>query len=334
MVLDHVRGVVYSFIASFLQWRQDSPKFSLFALLILFGVFVQKLRSFFKKPKNLRGKVVLITGGASGIGRLTAISMKKKGAIVIIWDINEDGLREMQTHIDLSMKCDITSKDEVMQAAAEVLSKYQVVDILINNAGIVIGKPILQLEERHIRKTFDVNIIAHFFTIQAFLPKMIEQKSGHLVTIASTAGYIGVSHLTDYCATKFAARGLHDAVMHELQDLGVATGIHTTCINPYMVNTGMFDGAIDSKTWFIRKIAGCEMLEPEYVASEIIRAIQYNIRDLVLPAKLSLMILFEHNMTDWMKDFLLSQGPCMKHLTGRVPTPKKKNKSLTSEAER
>eukprot|EP00106_Octopus_bimaculoides_P018027 XP_014785469.1 PREDICTED: retinol dehydrogenase 10-B-like [Octopus bimaculoides] len=116
------------------------------------------------------------------------------------------------------------------------------VDILVNNAGIVTGKNLLDCTDQDIIKTMQVNVLAHFWTIKAFLPKMIERNSGHIVTISSTAGVIGVNKLTGYCASKFACVGLDEALRSELSSLK-KDGVHMTLACPYYTNTGMFLGA-------------------------------------------------------------------------------------------
>ena len=192
---------------------------------------------------------------------------------------------------------DITDKSKVNEAAQKVFNQYQDgIDILINNAGIVVGKSVLNLSERQIRKCFDVNVIAHFWTIQAFLPKMIEKRKVEkdswcqIVTISSTAGRCGVSMLTDYCASKYACKGLTESLYAELAEEG-HDHIGVSIIMPYLVNTGMFEGAAVAKSGWTKplmRMCGCYWMEQDYVASEIIKAIQYNTRYLVLPSELGM----------------------------------------------
>jgi all-trans-retinol dehydrogenase (NAD+) len=114
------------------------------------------------------------------------------------------------------------------------------VDILINNAGIVSGKKILDITERDLKKTFDVNAISHVFTVKEFLPEMLKQDKGHIVSIVSVAGIIGVPGLSDYCGSKFAAFGIDESLRLELKNL--KSNVTTTCVCPYFINTGMFEG--------------------------------------------------------------------------------------------
>ncbi len=91
------------------------------------------------------------------------------------------------------------------------------------------------------KKTLEVNTLAHFYTVKTFLPDMITRNTGHIVTIASAAGHIGVCGLADYCASKFGAVGFDESLRGELKHRGY--NIKTTCINPYLIDTGMFKGA-------------------------------------------------------------------------------------------
>lgn len=103
----------------------------------------------------------------------------------------------------------------------------------------MIGKDLLDLQDEEILSTMNVNAISHFWTIKAFLPEMIEHNRGHIVTIASLAGTVGVNKLTDYCASKYAAVGLDAALRLELATNGYSK-IKTTVVCPWFIDTGMF----------------------------------------------------------------------------------------------
>lgn len=105
------------------------------------------------------------------------------------------------------------------------------------------------------------------------MPRMIEKNHGHVVTIASVAGLFGTAGLVDYCSSKFAAVGFDESLRNELSRLG-KTGVKTTCINPYYINTGMFDGVRSELL---------PLLEPDYVADKIIEAILTNQKVLYMP---------------------------------------------------
>jgi all-trans-retinol dehydrogenase (NAD+) len=128
---------------------------------------------------DFREKNVLITGAGSGIGRLLAEKIAAAGARAILWDIDEAALADVGRAIEgrghkvSSYRCDVSDADEIKAGARRVLDDWGPVDILINNAGIVTGKPILESEDAEIRRTFDINTLAHFWTVRAFLPGML-----------------------------------------------------------------------------------------------------------------------------------------------------------------
>ncbi len=222
--------------------------------------------------KGLNGKLVLITGGGSGIGRLMAINFAKAGCDIVLWDINKGAMLETAQQItDLGRNvwtyvCDVSDKDFVYNVADRVKKDIGKVDILVNNAGVVTGKPFVECSDEEIKKTMDVNIMAHFWTTKAFLPDMIKDNDGHLVTIASSAGWIGVNSLVDYCASKFATVGFDEAIRMELRKDKI-DGVKTTVVCPFYINTGMFKGA-KSRFKFILPI-----LDENYVAEKVVKAV-------------------------------------------------------------
>lgn len=227
---------------------------------------------------KLNQQRVLITGGASGIGFLLAERAINKGATVILWDIDTQGLARAveilgpNAHSDV---VDVTDRHAVYAAAERVREEIGVVDVLINNAGIVTGKSFLDLPDEMIEKTFQVNAISHFWTARAFLPDMLKRNRGHIVTIASAAGLVGVAKLADYCASKFAAVGFDDALRAELTK--EAPGVRTTVVMPFFIDTGMFEGVQTRVPWLL------PILDERNVADRIIRAIERNRQRLFLP---------------------------------------------------
>merc|ERR1712121_70754 len=148
------------------------------------------------------------------------------------------------------------------------------VTILVNNAGIVSGSRLLDTPDQKIIKTFEVNVLAHFWTIKAFLPDMIKHKLGHIVNVASLAGHAGTNKLVDYCSSKFAAVGLDEAFRVEMNVQGHSDYIKTTVICPYYISTGMFAG-VQSKI--------IPILEPEFVADSVVAGVLANKEVLLLP---------------------------------------------------
>jgi len=161
-------------------------------------------------------------------------------------------------------------------AIAETVKRdFGQVDLLVNNAGIATGKSLLTTPDERIVKVFEVNAIAHFWTLKAFLPGMMDRNHGHIVTIASAAGTCGVAGLVDYCSTKFAAVGTSESLHQECRKQG-KDGVHTLCVCPYYIHTGMFEG-VRTYSPFL------PILDPNYVADKIINAIKNKDSLLCLP---------------------------------------------------
>ncbi len=230
---------------------------------------------------DIRGSRALITGAASGIGRLLAIDLGKAGASLVLWDIDAEGLRAVEAELRAdgcevdSHVCDLTRREDIEAVAARTLAESGPVDILVNNAGVVSGKNLLEISPAEIERTFQVNTLALFWTARAFLPGMLERDRGHLVTIASAAGLAGTSKLTDYCASKFAAVGFDESLRVELKRRN--SRVVTTVVCPFYVDTGMFEGVRTRFPWLL------PILEPGYVVQRTVRAIAKDRRRLIMP---------------------------------------------------
>ncbi|XP_014728570.1 PREDICTED: epidermal retinol dehydrogenase 2-like isoform X1 [Sturnus vulgaris] len=245
------------------------------------------------RKKNVSGEIVLITGAGSGIGRLLAIKFASLGATVVLWDINQEALnctvkvaRENGAGRVHSYVCDCSKRQDIYRVADQVKKEVGDVSILINNAGVVIGKRFLDSPDSLVDKTMEVNTMAHFWTYKAFIPAMIAANHGHLVSIASCAGLCGGSQLSDYCASKFAAVGFAESIDMELRALR-KTGVKTTIVCPFAINTGMFDG-VKSKWPNLLPV-----LDPEYVADRIISAVRQNQEMLLIPRILYVLHFFK-----------------------------------------
>ena len=136
----------------------------------------------------------------------------------------------------------MSKSSSIKENAEKCREAFGYISILINNAGIVSGKTTMELSEPMIERTIAVNTTSHLYTIREFMPDMIKNKRGHIVTIASMAGLAGIPGLSDYCASKFGAFAIDESIRLELKKSGDYKNVKTTCICPYYINTGMFDG--------------------------------------------------------------------------------------------
>jgi len=230
---------------------------------------------------QIDGRNVLVTGGASGIGLHMAQKLADRGAKVIIWDIDDSKMENIAARMKSKERqiafyhCDVSNRSEVYKTAEAVKKDFGRLDILINNAGIVSGKGFLECTDEQLEKSMSVNLLAHFWTVRAFLPGMIRAGGGHIVTISSAGGLIGVSRLVDYCTSKFAAFGFDEALRMEIGQ--EKWNIKTTVVCPYFANTGMFEGV---RTRFPRLLP---ILDEQRIAERIINAIAKDRRRLLMP---------------------------------------------------
>lgn len=166
--------------------------------------------------------------------------------------------------------CDVTSRDDIHNAAEAVRSDLGPPSILINNAGIGNAYTILDIPTQALRSMFDINLISHWSTIQEFLPDMIARKKGHIMSVASLASFVALAGAVDYSATKAALLALHEGLTQELKHRYRCPQIKTT-----IVHSGWTKSAITSHEAIKAglKQAGASLLEPEDVADAMVKQI-------------------------------------------------------------
>lgn len=197
--------------------------------------------------KTLTNKTVLITGGAMGVGKMFAQKCVEAGARVILWDINAEALRNtiaelknQETEV-YSYIVDISDVTSIENNARQVLNDFGAVDILFNNAGIVIGADFVKHTTTQIERTIRINTLGVMHVARLFLPAMIQQGSGHLINMASAAGYIGNPNMSVYAGSKWAVIGWSESVRLEMRRAGLKN-VHVTTVTPSYIDTGMFAG--------------------------------------------------------------------------------------------
>lgn len=215
---------------------------------------------------------VLITGGASGIGKIMGRMALEKGAkCFIIWDINLVGIEATRKELSKygnvkGYVVDVSNNEIVNIAYRKTVEDCGDIDILINCAGIITSnKTFDQQTPEEIVKTMNINTIAPMFVARAMLPDMLKRNRGHVCTIASAGGMISNPKMSVYAASKWGVIGWSDSVRIELQEM--KSDVHFTTVAPYYINTGMFDGV---------KSRIIPILKPEYVAKRVIRAVERN----------------------------------------------------------
>ncbi|XP_075854853.1 estradiol 17-beta-dehydrogenase 11 [Microcebus murinus] len=269
-------------------------KFILNSLLLLPLLILSSLESLVKlfipkKRKSVTGEIVLITGAGHGIGRLTAYEFAKLKSKLVLWDINKHGIEETAAECKRlgarvhAYVVDCSDREDIYSSAKKVKAEVGDVSILVNNAGVVYTSDLFATQDPQIEKTFEVNVLAHFWTTKAFLPAMMETNHGHIVTVASLAGHTVVPFLLAYCSSKFAAVGFHKALTDELAALE-RTGVKTTCLCPNFINTGFIKNPSTSLG---------PTLEPEQVVSSLMDGILTEKKMIFVPSSLGFLMVLE-----------------------------------------
>ncbi|XP_064549086.1 epidermal retinol dehydrogenase 2 [Drosophila montana] len=254
-------------------------------LLELTTVLLQSMLP--RKLKDISSEIVLITGTGHGIGRELALHYAACGCTVVCVDIDEKNnmdtvqeARRLNRGAVHSFSCDVSKREQVLALAKRVKTEVGSVSVLVNNVGIMPTHPLPQQSAEEIQRVFDVNVFSQFWTIQAFLDQMKECRNGHIISISSIAGVVGLSNLVPYCATKFAVRGMMEALHEELREGPYKDLIRVTTIFPYMTNTGL------CKYPKVKFPTILGLLDPKEVAKRIIEAHRSNSLEVTIPSSL------------------------------------------------
>lgn len=223
-------------------------------------------------PLPLAGKVAIVTGASAGIGRATAHTLARGGAHVVATARRADRLDDLVTEITdeggqaLGLAADAASLDEVQAVVAQTVERLGRIDILVNNAGIMRISPITENRIDDWTAMVDVNIKGVLHFLSATMPHMVEQGSGHVVSVGSVAGRRPFPGASVYAATKFAVRALSWGLHLEL---GNAHGIRVTDIQPGYVSTELLSDQPATSSAWDEAWEGRRPLQPEDVARAI-----------------------------------------------------------------
>lgn len=235
---------------------------------------------------RLAGARVLVTGGGNGLGRRLAIGAARRGATPVVWDLVAErahGVRdEIRAHglTAEAQVVDVTDRAAVA-AAADATGDVAVV---VNNAGVVSGRPLLETPDATIERTMAVNVLSLYWVTKAFLPAMVDRRHGTVVTVASAAGLVGVARQTDYSASKWAAVGFTESLRGELRR--ERAGVRTLVVCPYYIDTGMFAGV---RSRFPRLLP---ILREGDVARAVLDGVERGREQIVLPPLVRLLPAF------------------------------------------
>ncbi|KAL7960213.1 hypothetical protein V8C34DRAFT_277248 [Trichoderma compactum] len=224
----------------------------------------QRIAHGMPREVDLGEEVIVVTGGASGLGMLVAEVYGMRGASVAVLDVNE--MENGEARGVTFYKCDVSDKEQVAKVAVEIEKDLGTPTVLINNAAIVVGKPLLDLSIDEIETSIGTNLLGPFYCLKTFLPAIIRGgRGGTIVNVSSVIGHLGAAQLTDYAAAKAGLTALHKSLAAELRESH--PDIRAVLVTPGQLSTPLFYGVQTPNSFF------APVVEPVDVTKEIVAAI-------------------------------------------------------------
>jgi NADP-dependent 3-hydroxy acid dehydrogenase YdfG len=216
---------------------------------------------------ELHGRTALVSGASRGIGLAVASALATAGARVAMLARSEEALQARAVEIGpaaLAIRCDVADEHDVHDAAARAIAEFGgAPDIVVNNAGVFALAPVDATAVGDFRRALEVNLVAPFLLVRAFLAAMRERARGHIVTIGSIADRATFPENGAYAASKFGLRALHEVMRTELR----GSGVRATLVSPGPVDTTLWDAIDpDARPSFTPRR---EMLSPAAVAAAV-----------------------------------------------------------------
>jgi NAD(P)-dependent dehydrogenase (short-subunit alcohol dehydrogenase family) len=234
--------------------------------------------------ERMDGKLVLVTGAGSGIGRETALLCARRGASLAICDVDEAGLEETEREAQrlgcdvLSQRVDVGERSQMQAFAAAVHERAAAVDLLVNNAGVGLGAGFLETPLEDWDWILPINVMGVVHGCHMFVPAMIERgRGGHVVNLSSAAGFFANPALAAYTATKFAVLGLSEALRTELRPAGI--GVTAVCpglINTPITRNSRMHGSTEAQRERLVRLYQRRNYGPDRVAQRILYAVHRN----------------------------------------------------------
>jgi NAD(P)-dependent dehydrogenase (short-subunit alcohol dehydrogenase family) len=243
------------------------------------------------KPSGaFRGRTVLVTGASSGIGRETALAFAAAGANVVLVARRAKVLAKVaaaaRSHgaATLVVPTDVTKPEAVAACFRKAVKRFGGIDIVVNNAGVLVASKVVDLDDADLRKMLDVNLFGAMHVMQEAVRIMRKTGRGHIVNVGSLAGRRGLSPLGGYCATKFALVGLTEALRTEL----VGERIHVSLVLPGVVDTPMatdLQGHSETGDFWPRSLN----MPPSWVVWSIFLAVRFRLAEIAVPPGTALL---------------------------------------------
>ncbi|KAI9835971.1 MAG: hypothetical protein M1837_003561 [Sclerophora amabilis] len=255
-------------------------------------------------------EIVLVTGGSDGLGKLIVQLLAERGIRVVVLDVQPLTFEAPENVF--YYKCDVRTQAAVTSVANEVRSRVGHPTVLVDNAGVARGTTILDATEADIRLTFDVNTLSHYWLTKEFLPDMIHNNHGMVVTVASLAGSVTAPQMVEYAASKAAAMAFHEGLASELKMRYNAPKVRTVLLTTGHIRTSLFAGWKEANGFTFPS------LEPETVAEGVVKHIlSGSSGNLVFPA-VGRYALNLRSWPYWIQNIVRNQGDkLMRSFSGR-----------------
>lgn len=217
---------------------------------------------------DLSDEVIVVTGGVEGLGALIAEVYGMRRANIAVLDTKKVDEEVSEENGILYYECDVGDAAQVEAVAKEIVEDLGPPTVLINNAGIVQPSSILDSTPAQVEQTFRTNTLSHFNTLRSFLPYMLQEQRGTIVTVSSVLGHLGAANLSAYTASKAALLALHASLRAEIAQHPAGAEIKTILVTPGQMSTKMFAG-VKTPSNFLAPIVA-----PVDIAKEIIRLVE------------------------------------------------------------
>jgi NAD(P)-dependent dehydrogenase (short-subunit alcohol dehydrogenase family) len=240
---------------------------------------------------DMSGKVAIVTGGASGMGQITARRLARQGAKVAIFDVNEKGLQDTAAESNniTAFRCDISSLQDVEAKVAQVAAELGPIELLVHAAALMPSHKLIDHTHEGMEKLFRINYFGTTYMVRAVLPAMLERRRGRIIAFGSIAGIALVPKMGAYCATKAAVNAYIEVLQNEIRASGVR--VHLVC--PPAVNTPLVDQTIatDTPGSIIEAKKSGRLADPEKMIDAIEKGVRKD-QDIIYPKEAKLLYLW------------------------------------------
>ncbi|CAF1582375.1 unnamed protein product [Rotaria magnacalcarata] len=296
----------------------------LYPFAVIFLIFYRCIQWLGFQPTvhDFNNNIVLVSGSANGLGREIAVAFAKAGASLALLDIDDDGNRETQQlclsalhnkHSSSRVRIyhvDVTRSTEVYACAEKIRHDLGQVTVLVANAGFVSGRSLVNESDVDIERTFNVNSLSPIWLVKAFLPYMLDADRGHVVLVSSVLGIHASHGPITYVASKHASLGFSRALRLDIHATKPNTRVSVHCICPYLMRTKMFNPLVSRVSFKLL----FPIVSPSYAAEQILDAITWNRKEIILPYHLKYIgLINDMFLPQWLSEWLLFK------ISGRRP---------------